>query len=105
MTRQRTVAAGRIDLLGRAWSGHAPVAGVEVSTDGGASWEPASLEPADLGPWAWRGWTYAWHAVPGMHVLCSRARDEMGNEQPLEPPWNVGGYGNNAVQRVEVTVV
>ena len=23
---------------------------------------------------------------------------------PLEPPWNVGGYANNAVQRVPVTV-
>jgi DMSO/TMAO reductase YedYZ molybdopterin-dependent catalytic subunit len=105
MTRQRTVAAGRVDLLGRAWSGRAPVAGVDVSTDGGTSWEPASLEPADLGPWAWRGWTHAWHAVPGTHVLSCRARVEAGDEQPLEPPWNVGGYANNAVQRVEVTVV
>jgi DMSO/TMAO reductase YedYZ molybdopterin-dependent catalytic subunit len=105
MTRQRTVAAGRVDLLGRAWSGRAPVAGVDVSTDGGASWEAASLEPPDLGPWAWRGWTYAWHAAPGKYVLCCRARDEAGNQQPLEPPWNVGGYANNAVQRVDVTVV
>jgi hypothetical protein len=38
-------------------------------------------------------------------VLCCRARDEAGNEQPLEPPWNVGGYANNAVQRVDVEVV
>jgi hypothetical protein len=43
--------------------------------------------------------------VPGTYVLCCRARDEAGNEQPLEPPWNVGGYVNNAVQRVDVTVV
>jgi hypothetical protein len=28
-----------------------------------------------------------------------------GNVQPLEPVWNVGGYANNAVQRVPVTVV
>jgi hypothetical protein len=26
------------------------------------------------------------------------------NVQPLQPPWNVGGYENNAVQRVAVTV-
>lgn len=38
------------------------------------------------------------------HVLCSRARDEAGNEQPLEPAWNLGGYANNAVQTVRVTV-
>jgi len=105
MTRQRTVSAGVVDLVGRAWSGQAPVSGVEVSVDGGASWEAASLGPAELGPWAWRSWTYAWHAVPGTYVLCCRARDEAGNEQPLEPPWNVGGYANNAVQRVPVEVV
>jgi hypothetical protein len=28
----------------------------------------------------------------------------VGNEQPLEMPWNVGGYANNAVQTVRVTV-
>ena len=41
---------------------------------------------------------------PGEHVLCCRARDDAGNEQPLEPPWNVGGYANNAVHRVPVVV-
>ena len=30
--------------------------------------------------------------------------DEAGNTQPLERPWNTGGYANNAVQRVRVTV-
>ena len=27
-----------------------------------------------------------------------------GNVQPLEPPWDVSGFGNNGVQRVQVTV-
>ena len=27
-----------------------------------------------------------------------------GNRQPLEARWNVGGYANNAVHRVSVTV-
>jgi DMSO/TMAO reductase YedYZ molybdopterin-dependent catalytic subunit len=103
MTRDRTVEAGEVVLEGRAWSGLAPIASVEVSADGGATWAPAELGPED-GRWAWRGWTYRWHAEPGDHVLCSRARDEAGNEQPLEMPWNVGGYANNAVQTVRVTV-
>jgi hypothetical protein len=30
--------------------------------------------------------------------------DVTGRGQPDEPPWNVGGYANNAVQRVAVTV-
>ena len=103
MTRDRTVAAGEVLLQGRAWSGHAPVDQVEVSTDGGETWDAAELEPAGE-PWAWRGWSYGWNAEPGERVLCCRARDEAGNEQPHEPPWNLGGYANNAVQAVRVTV-
>jgi DMSO/TMAO reductase YedYZ molybdopterin-dependent catalytic subunit len=103
MTRDRTVAAGEVLLEGRAWSGHAPVDRVEVSTDGGETWDAAELEPAGE-PWAWRGWSFRWNAEPGEHVLCCRARDEAGNEQPHEPPWNLGGYANNAVQAVRVTV-
>ena len=34
----------------------------------------------------------------GEHELCCRAREAAGNEQPLEPSWNLGGYANNAVQ-------
>ena len=101
MTRDRTVAAGEVLLEGRAWSGHAPVDRVEVSTDGGGTWDAAELEPAG-DPWAWRGWSYRWQAE---HVLCCRARDEVGNEQPHEPSWNLGGYANNAVQAVRVTVM
>jgi hypothetical protein len=37
-------------------------------------------------------------------VLCCRARDEAGNVQPLEQDWNLGGYENNAIQRILVTV-
>jgi len=103
MTRDRTVEAGEVLLEGRAWSGHAPVDRVEISSDGGATWDAAELEPAGE-PWAWRGWSYRWNAQPGEHVLCCRARDEAGNEQPHEPPWNLGGYANNAVQAVRVTV-
>ena len=58
-----------------------------------------------LGRWAWRSWSFGWDADPGEHELCSRAWDSEGRSQPLEPPWNVGGYANNAVQRVAVTVV
>jgi hypothetical protein len=50
------------------------------------------------------GWAFDWDAPAGEHVVCCRARDAAGNEQPLEAEWNVGGYANNAVQRVAVTV-
>jgi len=105
MTRERTLHAGTVTIEGRAWSGLAPVAAVEVSTDDGATWDAAQLDPPELGRWAWRRWSYDWNAAePGRHVLACRARDEAGNAQATEPRWNVGGYANNAVQRVVVTV-
>jgi DMSO/TMAO reductase YedYZ molybdopterin-dependent catalytic subunit len=105
LTRVRTVRAGTAALEGRAWSGHGEVTAVEVSADGGATWSAASLEPAELGPYAWRRWTFTWHAEPGEHVLCCRATDDAGRTQPTDSAWNLGGYVNNAVQRVPVTVV
>jgi DMSO/TMAO reductase YedYZ molybdopterin-dependent catalytic subunit len=103
-TRERTLNAGRCVIEGRAWSGFAPVAAVEVSTDGGASWAGAELDPPGS-RWAWRGWQFGWDAPPGEHVLCCRARDDAGNVQPGEADWNLGGYANNGVQRVPVHVV
>jgi DMSO/TMAO reductase YedYZ molybdopterin-dependent catalytic subunit len=101
-TRERLVEAGPQVVRGRAWSGLGLVATVEVSTDGGASWSPARLGPASR--WAWRGWEWDWDAVAGDHELCCRATDDAGNTQPLEPPWNLGGYANNEAQRVAVRV-
>jgi hypothetical protein len=37
-------------LEGRAWSGHAPIARVEVSDDDGESWQPAELSPEESDP-------------------------------------------------------
>jgi DMSO/TMAO reductase YedYZ molybdopterin-dependent catalytic subunit len=106
-TRERTVHAGTVELVGRAWSGLAPVERVDVSTDGGERWQAADLTH-DLpdSPHAWIGWRLAWEASePGEHVLLCRARDTAGNEQPAEAPWNLGGYVNNSLQRVAVRVV
>jgi len=104
LSRSRVVAAGPCELRGRAWSGESDIAGVEVSTDSGTTWHSAEVDQDALGPWAWRSWRFTWDAGPGEYELCCRARDAAGNVQPLEAPWNVGGYLNNAVQRVSVTV-
>ena len=103
MTRERHVPAGTTMLTGRAWSGHGVITSVQVSTNGGVSWADAELDP-ELGPHAWRGWSAEWNAEPGEHVISSRATDSAGNTQPLEPPWNLKGYANNAVERMTVCV-
>jgi sulfane dehydrogenase subunit SoxC len=105
MTRERFLHPGVVPLSGRAWSGRAPVTRVEVSTDGGRTWDDAALAPADPAhPFAWRAWTYAWTATPGRWELLVRATDEQGS-QPVEQEWNRQGMANNLVQRVPVTVL
>jgi DMSO/TMAO reductase YedYZ molybdopterin-dependent catalytic subunit len=104
LTRERLVDLAPYRIEGRAWSGWGPIASVEVSADGGATWDAAELgRQAEAS--AWVGWTYVWEpAAAGRYELACRARDAAGNEQPTAPPWNLGGYANNAVQRVAVTV-
>jgi DMSO/TMAO reductase YedYZ molybdopterin-dependent catalytic subunit len=102
-SRTRFVAPGLCEVEGRAWSGRAPVSRVEFSDDGGETWADAKLG-AQVGEFAWRGWSYSWAAEPGEHLLCCRATDEAGNIQPLAAEWNWDGVCNNAVQRVQVVV-
>jgi sulfane dehydrogenase subunit SoxC len=105
LTRARTVPAGHCLLEGRAWSGRAAIDRVEVTVDGGDGWHAADLAPPSLGRWAWRRWSFAWQATAGTARLGSRAFDAAGNAQPLAPEWNLGGYANNAVQWLDVSVV
>jgi DMSO/TMAO reductase YedYZ molybdopterin-dependent catalytic subunit len=99
--RRRTVDAGWLEITGRAWSGDAPIRRVEFAADG--AWQEAEIG-APAGDHAWRRWSARWHAAPGAHELRCRASDETGAVQPLEIPWDVTGFGNNAAQRVEVNV-
>jgi DMSO/TMAO reductase YedYZ molybdopterin-dependent catalytic subunit len=104
-TRERVVERGGARLEGRAWSGRAPITRVEVSDDAGETWADAELVRDLDGPWAWCGWSFGWEPRgTGTFTLCCRAMDETGETQPLEPEWNLGGYENNAVQRVPVVV-
>ncbi len=98
-TRRRYVDSGRVVLHGRAWSGHGGIERVEVGVDGG--WADARLHPVAGTPPGGAG------RSPGTRCEASTARlpgdDAAGNVQPLAPPWNYQGMGNNLVQRVAVT--
>jgi DMSO/TMAO reductase YedYZ molybdopterin-dependent catalytic subunit len=43
LSRTRHLKPGRVSIQGRAWSGRSPVERVEFSSDGGLTWEDASL--------------------------------------------------------------
>jgi DMSO/TMAO reductase YedYZ molybdopterin-dependent catalytic subunit len=94
-----------VQIDGFAWSGHTPLAGVDVSTDGGRDWKAAELSPAG-GAFAWVPFRLSWTpASAGRFALMPRARNARGVAQPIdEAPWNPKGYANNRCQKVEVLV-
>ena len=94
-------------LFGAAWGGRRPIAAVEVSTDGGLSWERARLQPVrdhfardarvgvdDLHG-AWSAFSLLWHPPgPGTYKVGSRAIDEEGEVQLLDNDPKVRGHFN-----------
>ena len=100
-TRDRALGLDACKLRGRARSGFGPVMRVEVSADAGQSWTDASLvRPRQGGGGA--GGNGNGPAQGRIHELFCRATDSTGRTQPLQHAWNLGGYANNAVQRVRV---
>ena len=92
-------------LRGHAWSGHVPVASVEVSTDGGTRWRKATLGPLP-DRFAWRRVLLTLPAPqPGELEIIMRATDAQGHTQPLSSaPWNPRGYLNNTCHRIRGTI-
>lgn len=75
------------DIWGWAWAGSEPVSSVEVSTDGGLTWEQAHLD--ERRGHEWQRFTFPWTPPSlGEHLLCSRARTPSGAVQPLAPHRN-----------------
>jgi sulfite oxidase len=99
------IKAGAIRIYGAAWtSDAAEITGVDVSTDAGTTWNAAELE-GDPIRYAWRLWSYTWKsAVPGEHIILSRATDSRNGCQPEIAAWNPGGYLYNAVDQITIHV-
>jgi len=96
------VGSGPVRIHGAAWAGESPLAKVDVSTDSGRSWRPATLG-RDKARYAWRLWELTWTPPgPGSYVLMARATDTAGATQPLAEDWNPSGYLYNVVQQVRV---
>jgi DMSO/TMAO reductase YedYZ molybdopterin-dependent catalytic subunit len=74
---------GTYSVWGFAWSGGREIRSVELSFDGGKTWNTASVETR-RSPLSWVRWNYSWKAVPGDFTMLSRAVDQSGNVQPLK---------------------
>lgn len=90
---------------GAAWTGEADIARVEVSTDGGASWQPAKLV-GEAKRYAWRRWEYSWRVpkAPGKVRLMARATDSAGRTQPMDRDRNFRNYMICHVLPVDVQI-
>jgi DMSO/TMAO reductase YedYZ molybdopterin-dependent catalytic subunit len=104
MSRSRFLHAGQVPLAGRAWSGWGEVSRVEVTTDGGRTWDDALVEPA-AAPNAWQGWRFNWTAGAGEYVVAARATDATGRSQGDRAAWNRGGFAGSTTQSVRVLVI
>jgi len=99
-----SVMPGPVTIQGVAWTGEGKIVRVEVSLDGGQTWEPARLI-GEAPPYAWRQWQYIWQAtVYGTRTILCRATDDQGEMQPMTGAWNPGGFLWNGWDRVSVTV-
>ena len=94
-------ADGFYEISGLAWSGKGRIARVEVSADGGETWEDAVLNEPVL-PRCFTRFRIPWHWQGQKAVLQSRATDEHGEVQPtrevlLEERGRHGYYHFNAI--------
>jgi sulfite oxidase len=90
-------------VTGVAWTGTGTVAQVEISSDGGRTWQQARFT-SESRPGTWRLWEAD---VPirsaGEQRVRARATDTAGHTQPERASPNPGGYGNNSIHEVRFT--
>jgi DMSO/TMAO reductase YedYZ molybdopterin-dependent catalytic subunit len=94
--------SGKNPIGGIAWAPHRGIEKVEVSTDGGETWNTARLAK-QLAEDTWRQYVYDWEARPGDYTIQVRATDGNGETQTASkaPPHPSGATGYHTI---DVTV-
>jgi DMSO/TMAO reductase YedYZ molybdopterin-dependent catalytic subunit len=92
--------SGTIPIAGVAFAGDRGVGKVEVSTDGGSTWNEAILKKS-LSPYSWVLWAYQWTpATKGSATIIVRAYDGAGTVQDPTSvqPFPNGASGYNSIR-------
>jgi len=89
---------------GIAFGGASGVARLDLSADGGSTWQAAQLGP-DEGKYSFRQWQTHF-AVPaaGQRLLKVRCTNTNGDSQPDVANWNPGGFMRNVIESTQVVV-
>jgi DMSO/TMAO reductase YedYZ molybdopterin-dependent catalytic subunit len=98
-------ANSNVRVHGAAWTSAGEITKVELTTDGGSTWNHAQLL-GQAKPNAWRLWEFNWKtpATAGKEKLISRATDSRGRTQPTERDPDRGTYMINHLLPIEVEV-
>jgi DMSO/TMAO reductase YedYZ molybdopterin-dependent catalytic subunit len=98
-------ANSNVRVHGAAWATNGEIIKVELSMDGGLTWNDAKLL-GEAKPSAWRLWEFNWEtpAAAGKQTLISRATDSRGGTQPAERDPDRGTYMINHLLPIEVEV-
>jgi sulfite oxidase len=96
LSEQGAVKAGLVQVHGVAFGGTQALKGVEVSVDGGKTWQAARFVGPDLGKFAWRQFVLPVRLEAGTYTLASRATNAAGAVQPEEREENLRGYNNTS---------
>lgn len=84
-------------IKGKAWSGY-DIEKVELSIDD--TWTDVDTKQCN----GWVLWEKKVVLPPGKHKIASRATDISGATQPEKYSYNEYGYGNNAIQVIELSI-
>lgn len=82
-TPTATVVGSDVAIGGMAFAGLRGVRRIEVSVDGGSSWQQATLRPAD-NAFSWTLWGFEWQTDPGEYEALVRAVDGTGALQTAD---------------------
>ena len=92
------------EIQGLAFDSGRGIQRVEISLDGGASWQITQLD-RDLGKYSWRRWRLRWQpATSGQYRLHVRAFNRAGEQQPAKL-WNRSGFMRNVIEQMEIKVL
>jgi DMSO/TMAO reductase YedYZ molybdopterin-dependent catalytic subunit len=94
-------ASTQFSVRGIAFGGDGGVARVELSSDGGRSWQRTTLGK-DYGKYSFRQWETKLALDKGNHALMVRCANLAGDIQPLSPNWNSSGFMRNVAETVQV---
>jgi DMSO/TMAO reductase YedYZ molybdopterin-dependent catalytic subunit len=101
-TPHKSASLGEIPISGVAFAGIRGIQQVEVSVDGGVTWQRASLQPP-LSDQTWVFWSLTWRpTAPGMYTIVARATDGTGKLQTKEKR---GTVPNGATGWHEIRVI